>query len=470
MHIIKCGEKILRKVLNISWLHKFTGGGSQMRVELIHPQFRLFEQTKEGILLHKKDEVISLYSSPVLASAVTLSGPTLLVAAAVDTETITYWYGDDNLRSQEFKIGSSEIITGLKLVTDSSGIIHLFYLLYNRAFRHTSYTLVHHIFQSKAWSDPVRVTTNINKDISSWQICFGLDKFMHLVYINQAKNRLLYRSFNLETGLWSGAITLDQEQCDQPQIYENASGLTIIWTDISDQGKCLQVMQNVGTWSKAEQLSARGSGICRPGFFLGPNPTVMWMDGNKLYQSNFTSEGWSQPGEFSKLEYDFSYQTVIEDENKGCCTLRIYRKKASFSPIPDTSTSEIPTLDSSIPDVPIPISDKLSKGVNERQNIDVVGMEQKIFERLEFRLKQQEKAFEQKRLELRAATSSKIERIEAQISRSRLSDTQVKNLELAVAKMEKVLKGLTFELGEIKAQINKKESKQTLFRRILSRF
>ena len=424
-----------------------------MLVELSHPRFHSIEQTNESLLLHGRQITLPLYTNKILESTVTLSGPIIYSAALVKEDTIRYWYGDENFRSEELKVDGG-VIRGAKLVTDFTGVPHLFYLLYNYEFKRTGCTLIHRIFQSNRWSDPIRVTTNINSFVDNWQVCFDVNHYLHLIYLNQEKDILFYRCIDLKTKSCSGAIPLVKEECDNPQIYIDSMGITIFWISIFEKSRSLKVIQKEIVWGKPYELSPKSNEVYQPAFNLSANSlTVMWIQDGKLWESNYSKQQWSQPKAVPKAEYELYYQTVMADDKKGCCTFHLYRPKNTkileTRAVPDKKDNQIQNE----------TSKDAQKSVSEKKFI------QEVFKlQQEWRLI---KAEYQKVPDFKAEVTAQIKKIEARVSRYRSFDLQVNNLESRIIKLETAVNRI---LHETSTKISGAESSKSIFHRILSRF
>lgn len=430
-----------------------------MFVKLNHPRYHGIENTGESLFLLNQQMTLPLYTGKILASAVTLSDLTIYCAAIVKEDTIRYWYGDENFSSEEIKVDGG-VIRGLKLLTDAQGVPHLFYLLYNHEFRRTGCTLIHRIFQPNRWSEPIRVTTNINSYVDNWQVCFDVGNYLHVIYLNQEKDILFYRNLDLQTRSWSGAIPLAQEECDNPQIYFDSTGLTIFWISIFGKSKSLKVIQKGTAWGKPYDLSPKSSEVYHPALSFDTDLlTIMWIQDGKLWASNYSKQQWSQPSVLPKDEYQLYYQAVMASKNKGCCTLHLYRSKnKKVSVVPDKENNQIHIKTPKVEQNPV---------LEVEQSIKEVEIERRIQERLELRLKQLIRESDLSRLDLRAEVTTQIEKIEAQLSRYRSFSSQIKNLELKIITLETAVKRNS---DDISPKFREEELGKSIFQRILSRF
>jgi len=300
-----------------------------MQIHLNHPKYRMLTLTEQGLTLHN-DRKLPLFPDKVLETAVTVSNDQLHVAALLQDYTILHWWGNEELHPQAINT-EAQPKRGLKLVTDSAGIPHIFYLEQNQ--KRSGYTLMQHTFQTNDWSDGIRVTGNISSDPKHWHVCFGVNQTLHLVYANQELDTLFYRMTDMKTKTWSGAIPLVQEQVEDPQIYVAQDLLVIFWVSNLEQGKVVRAIVQEGTWGKPSNLSSIAKDIFQPGVNLeSDQPTIIWMQGGKLWSASYAQQ-WSQPEQFAIEARQAVFQTVLakREQSSGCCILRVYRQLEPLS-------------------------------------------------------------------------------------------------------------------------------------------
>ncbi|HHT36287.1 MAG: hypothetical protein ACE3NC_05590 [Candidatus Wallacebacter cryptica] len=296
-----------------------------MRIRLEHPRYKLLTSTGEGLVLHG-DKTVPLYPNQVEDCAVTVSKNNIHVAALLKNNTILHWFGDSELLSQEI-MTEAQPIRSLKMVTDSDGTPHLFYLQEN--LKQTGCVLIQHTFAAGRWGDSVRVTSNISGDPQHWQIANGSDRQLHLVYADQPLETLFYRLGDMKNKSWSGAIPLVQEPADSPQIYDSNRALIIVWISSLEQGKILKAVLREEYWSKPCELSPITKDVFQPGIDISHDvPAVVWMQSSKLWRARYEQE-WSDPELLDMDVYESTYQAVSADaeDNCGCAVMRVYVRR-----------------------------------------------------------------------------------------------------------------------------------------------
>jgi len=313
-----------------------------MRIRLVHPKYRVLAQTDEALIL-QGESVVPLFPDAVSESAVTISQGTIHVAALSRQNTILHWHGNGNAQFQYQEVSTEKLpLRGLKLVTDSAGIPHLFYL--QQGAKQTSWSLLQHTFVGGEWGDPVRVTGNISSDPGHWQVCFGADQSLHLVYLNQTQDTLFYRAADMKTRTWTGAVPIVQESADYPQIFAAGWGLVVFWVSQLDQGKVLRAVVQLGTWSKPCDLSPIAKDIFQPGIELEQGRVnIMWMQSGKLWYTSYDQQ-WGQAEPLDLDQRQFGYQTVLSDQehNLGCCVMRLYYDKPTAEKIEELPQAKPP--------------------------------------------------------------------------------------------------------------------------------
>lgn len=306
-----------------------------MQIKLTHPHYQLLTQTNEGLTLHG-DAAVPLYPGQVEECAVTISNNMIHTAALLTNNTILHWHGNQEMLFYEIDT-ETQPIRGLKLITDSRGVPHLFYLQQN--LKQTGYVLIQHTFDAGSWSDPVRVTSNISSEPQHWQLCYDAEQALHLVYLSQERDTLLYRVGDMQKKIWSGAIPIVQEPTDSPQMFAFDQKLVIFWIGLSEQGRVLRAVMRQDFWSKPFDLSPVTKDIFQPGIELGRDGiNIVWTQSSKLWRTSYQQE-WSAPELLDIGEYESGYQTILADNegNNGCCVMRVYFRKAS---VPQVSIEE----------------------------------------------------------------------------------------------------------------------------------
>ncbi len=298
-----------------------------MRIRLVHPRYQALVKTDEALTL-QGESVVVLYPDAVAECTVTISRDTIHTAALSKQNTILHWYGNGSTQFQYQEIAmENQPIRGLRLITDSSGTPCLFYL--QQSPRPTVWTLIQHSFAANEWSDPMRVTGNISSSPGQWQICFGSDQSLHLVYLSQEQDTLFYRVADMKTRTWTGAVPIAREYAEHPQVYASGSELVAFWISHLDQGKVLRAVVRHVAWSKPYDLSPISKDIFQPGIVLDQGRFgIMWMQSGKLWYTSY-DRNWSPAEQLELDQCQSGYQTVLsgESHNYGCAVLRVYNQK-----------------------------------------------------------------------------------------------------------------------------------------------
>lgn len=309
-----------------------------MQVKLAHSKYQTLIQTSDETKLISSNSEMPLFGTTILDSGVTLSESTIHVVLQVNDKTLIHWYGNEELKSQEIELNKIPV-HGLQLVTDSSGGVHLFYL--QQQVGEAGYTLFHHRFIDGQWDDAIRVSANLSSNREHWQVSYGLDEYLHLVYLNQQRDVILYRGFDLETNLWSGAISLVKEECDKPQLYSTSKGLVLMWVSRTENKKSIKAMIQDGKWSTSHSLIELTEDIFRPLIELTADSlTVGWQVGGKYWSTSYDQQ-WSPPKATDISNYESNYETIMAHEGKGCSVWAVYQqKKSTPAEIPSAEISK----------------------------------------------------------------------------------------------------------------------------------
>ena len=298
-----------------------------MRIRLTHPKYQVLAKTDEALIL-QGESVVTLFPDAVAECAVTISQNTIHVAALSKYNTVLHWYGNGSAQFQYQEVVTEKLpIRGLRLVTDSAGTPNLLYM--QQSPKQTSWSLIQHSFLANEWSDPMRVTGNISSDPNHWQVCFGADQSLHLVYLSQEHDTLFYRAADMKTRTWTGAVPITREYAEYPQIFAAGYGLVVFWISHLEQGKVLRAVVQLGTWSKPYDLSPIAKDIFQPGIEFDKNQfRIMWMQSGKLWYTSY-DQNWSQAEQLELDQRQFGYQTVLSGQglNFGCCVMRVYYQR-----------------------------------------------------------------------------------------------------------------------------------------------
>ena len=319
-----------------------------MRIRLTHPKYQVLAKTDEALIL-QGESVVTLFPDAVAECAVTISQNTIHVAALSKYNTVLHWYGNGSAQFQYQEVVTEKLpIRGLRLVTDSAGTPNLLYM--QQSPKQTSWSLIQHSFLANEWSDPMRVTGNISSDPNHWQVCFGADQSLHLVYLSQEHDTLFYRAADMKTRTWTGAVPITREYAEYPQIFAAGYGLVVFWISHLEQGKVLRAVVQLGTWSKPYDLSPIAKDIFQPGIEFDKNQfRIMWMQSGKLWYTSY-DQNWSQAEQLELDQRQFGYQTVLSGQglNFGCCVMRVYYQR-QIEVSPEKAEPQEPQFDAAMP-------------------------------------------------------------------------------------------------------------------------
>lgn len=291
-----------------------------MVIELTHPKYGVLEMEHGSLRIKGADSELTLYQELVNESAVTVINDTIHIVALLNNQRLVHWYGERDLISEDLGM-VKQLIKGLQLVTDCNGKIHLFYLQQN--IKQHDYSLIQRVF-TDSWSDQLRVTTNISTMSYDYNVCPGLEKYLHLNYVGLEGDTLFYRCLDLDSKLWSGAIPLVREECSRPQLYINTSNLLLTWIGDTEEGKRLKANWLKNTWGKPVSLSSISKEIRQPGISIEEDYLLInWIEGSDLCFRKY-DQNWSELMKVSLEEKVQKNKTVIVDGSKVCCTRLIY--------------------------------------------------------------------------------------------------------------------------------------------------
>lgn len=319
-----------------------------MLIKIKHPKFSSVELRDGSLVIHSMQGKARVLQESVDDFAVVVHGETIHIVGFANKDYAWCFRGSDEFRSERIELGQV-YRGGGRLVGDGAGNSHLFYFV-QQAVGH-GVQLRHQSYVGK-WSIPQTVSINVFADRSSYAASWHDDGYLHLVYCGHADQQLLYRVFDLERRLWSGAVGFSEERCSYPQFIHIPGRLYLFWQE--DRKKnTLQVRYKEGEWSAVVQVSSGDGHASSVGYFLNDGTwNVYWGEESKFYEAPF--DQWSDRRAVPREDYD--YEWVVE----GNQTLAVYEPRievleveAELEP-PEPQQEERETLDTAPTPMPTP--------------------------------------------------------------------------------------------------------------------
>ena len=283
-----------------------------MYIELDHPKFSGVELSDQSLIVHSMQTGARVLRENVQDVAVTMHGSQIQIAAFVNADYAWFFSGDEELQSERLELGEP-YGGGGRLISDGLGRTHLFYFVAQSPGH--SRLLRHHQYAGK-WSQPQTVSANVLGEPWAYSVCWHSDHYLHLAYLAHKDQRLLYRVYDLEHGLWSGAVAFSEAPCSYPQ-FLTAEFLYLFWLEESEQ-TMLKVRSKSEQWSGPVLLSTGQQHAGLLGFALaGDGWSVLWGEGGAFYQVPLGRWTERQAAERGDFEYVWKVQ--------GGLTLPMYK-------------------------------------------------------------------------------------------------------------------------------------------------
>lgn len=295
-----------------------------MRTEINHPQFSALTYERNTLKLLGMESELPLYAGEIQSCAITLVDNMIHIVAIRGDKVMMHWSGSEKMTMHQIDCGGQPL-REVQLLTDNDGIVHLFYLEQN--LKQTGYGLVHRIYEN-GWDEPLRVTTNIGSSQGDYQISYGYQGNLHLVYLSQTNDTVYYRAFDLNNKLWSGAIPLAKEECSNLLLHVLPNEMLILWLRCTEHGHEVKVIRQAGTWTKPTIISSLRRDIAFPAVNLNADELqVIWMQGSSLWASSYQN-AWSEPVQLVETEYKIEQQLCSALQGNGYVVMSVYQDQA----------------------------------------------------------------------------------------------------------------------------------------------
>ena len=272
-----------------------------MFIELDHPMFSSVELRGKALIVHSMQAGPRVLRENVQDLAVALQGSLLRVVAFTEQDQAWFFSGEDELHSERLDLGAP-YGGGGRLICDGLGTCHLFYFV--RQSPGLSSLLRHQRF-TDSWSKAQTVTANVFGELWGYSVSWHSDQYLHLAYLGHKDRRLLYRVYDLEHGLWSGAVTVSEATCAHPQ-FLSAGTLHLFWLEELDR-TVLKVRSKKEHWSAPLTLSTGGQHAGLVGFALNEGEwSVLWGEGSDFYQTPL--DRWEERGTAERGDFEYLWK------------------------------------------------------------------------------------------------------------------------------------------------------------------
>ncbi len=287
-----------------------------MRIELEHPKFSGVELRGGTLVVHSMQGGSRVLRENVQDAAVVTVGGELRIAAFVSADYAWFFKGEEELHSERVELGQP-YGGGGRLIGDGAGRSHLFYFVRQPP---GSSCVLRHLQYTGTWSNPQTVSANVFGETWGYSVSWHSDNYLHLAYLAHKDRGLLYRVYDLEHGLWSGAVTFSDAVCAYPQFLPVES-LYLLWLEEGDQ-TMLKVRAKSEKWSAPIALSTGQQHAGLVGFACSSGQwSVVWSEGSALYQVPLGL--WDQRSTAAREDFDYIWRV-----HQGL-TIPMYQAKES---------------------------------------------------------------------------------------------------------------------------------------------
>lgn len=250
-----------------------------MRIELDHPKFSGVELRGGSLMIHSMLGGPRVLRENVQDAAVTISGSLIYIAAFLSADHTWLFRGEDELQSERLDLGEP-YAGGGRLISDGLGRAHLFYFVPQTAGRGR---LLRHQQSAGGWGKPQTVTANVFGEAWAYSAAWQGGNHLHLAYLDHKDRNLLYRVYDLETRLWSGAIAFSDACCSHPQFLA-AEQLHLFWLEESEK-TVLKAKSKAEQWTAPISLSTGQHHAGLVGFACTEGQwRVLWSEGGEFYE------------------------------------------------------------------------------------------------------------------------------------------------------------------------------------------
>ncbi|WP_461370345.1 hypothetical protein [Candidatus Darwinibacter acetoxidans] len=285
-----------------------------MIIEVDHPKFSAVELRGGALMVHCMQGEPRVLRENVQDVAVTVQGSLLRIAAFMNQDYAWFLSGEEELSSERVELGEP-YGGGGRLINDGLGNSHLFYFVRQSP---GSSSLLRHQRFTEQWSKAQTVSANVFGEPWGFSVTWHTDQYLHLAYLAHKDQRLLYRVYDLEHGLWSGAVAFSGECCSYPQ-FISAGELYLFWLEELEK-TTLKVKQKAEHWSESITLSSGEQHAAVVGYDCADKEwSVLWGEGSHFYQASFGQ--WKQPQQVERGDFEYVWRV------QGGLTIPTYKGK-----------------------------------------------------------------------------------------------------------------------------------------------
>lgn len=299
-----------------------------MFIKVDHPEYRGIELVGESLLIHFMHGESRTLQEQVKDVAVSVQSQTLQIVAFLNQDYAWFYAGRKNLERERIELGQV-YGGGGRLIADGIGNSHLFYFVQQSPGH--SVMLRHQIYGDK-WSNPMLVATNVFAQATGFSVVWNHDNYLHIAYCNHRDQHLLYRVFDLEHRIWSGAVPFSDQRCSYPQFIVGEK-LYLFWQE-DDKKIRLKVRSKDQQWNSPTQISSYEHHAASVGYsWQNDRWYVLWSEGSEFYQSSFDQWGERRLVERANYEYTWTVRDGI--------VIPLYEDKTSQPAPASVSLSEL---------------------------------------------------------------------------------------------------------------------------------
>ena len=276
-----------------------------MLIKIRHPKFSGVELRDGSLVIHSMQGKARVLLESVDDVAVVVQGDLVRIVGFVDKAYAWYLSGTGDFHSERIEF-DQPYSGGGKLIDDGHGHSHLFYFVKQAVGK--GMQLRHQTFTDQ-WSIPQVVSMNVFAERSSYNASWNNDGYLHLVYCDHNDGRLLYRVYDLNQRLWSGAVVFSEAKSSLPQFIPTADRLYLFWQEENEKN-VLRVRHKTEQWSPTGQVSSGDGHVSNVGYGVRQGEwKVFWGEGGRFFAAPFGH--WSERKEVSRDGYDYAW--VVEE-------------------------------------------------------------------------------------------------------------------------------------------------------------
>ncbi|HBN97395.1 MAG TPA: hypothetical protein DDZ66_13975 [Firmicutes bacterium] len=286
-----------------------------MLIKIRHPKFSCVELRDGSLVIHSMQGKARVLQENVADVAVVVNGEAVRIVGFLDKTYAWYFSGTEDLRSERIEFDQL-YGGGGRLINDGLGNSHLFYFA-KQSVGHGAQ--LRHLTFSDQWGIAQTVSINVFAERSSLSASWNSDGYVHLVYCGHSHQHLLYRVYNLEHRLWSGAVVFSEERCSNPQFIPTKERLYLFWQEEKEK-TILRVRHKEEHWSPITRVSSGKGHVSNVGYsFENDQWKVLWGEESGFYAAHF--DHWSDRKALQRE--DFDYVWMVE----GMHTIAVYEEK-----------------------------------------------------------------------------------------------------------------------------------------------